>query len=261
MNLCFSTANYAGRASGYTISPPNWPLVFKTTKDNWSIPEWKAMLDEIVKSGFKFIEVWEFHAPYDRITLDQVKQMRLAMDHSKLVAAGFWVYITGADKTPFLAEKRFQFAEALGASLLVGLCDNESMPVIHDLCARYNIKFALENHKEKDPQEILARIEPFADWFGAAPDTGWWAVENYDAVTAVEKLSEHILQVHLKDIKTFGEHETCTLGTGVVDIAKIVNTLKKNNYTGPISIEHEPHDYNPIPEINVSRQFVENLLK
>lgn len=260
MKLAFVTANYVGRASNYSLKPFNWAVAEQITKDRWSLTEWEAILDDILRAGFKLVEVWTAHAPYDRLTLDQVKQMRKAMDRRGVKAVAYSGWFGGASKDPYGLEKKFQVAQTLGAPLLVGGCDTESIPIIYELCKKYKVKFAVENHPEKSPQEILDKIRTFSDWIGAAPDTGWWATHGCDPVYAVEKLGKYILHVHLKDIKKVGEHETCQFGKGIVDIPGVVKALKKIGYEGVISIEHEPGNYDPTEEVILSRKFIEAMI-
>jgi len=47
-------------------------------------------------------------------------------------------------------------------------------------------------------------------------------------------------------------HETCVLGDGVVGIRQCVAALKEIGYKGGISIEHEPEDRNPLPDVKLS---------
>jgi sugar phosphate isomerase/epimerase len=97
---------------------------------------------------------------------------------------------------------------------------------------------------------------------GIALDTGWFATQQYDAAEAIKRLSRRIVHVHLKDIRRpekgdgptlkAAGHETCALGDGVVPIEQCVNALRTLGYQGGLSIEHEPEDHNPLPEVQAS---------
>jgi sugar phosphate isomerase/epimerase len=109
----------------------------------------------------------------------------------------------------------------------------------------HGVRFALENHPEKTPQEVLDAIGDGGDVLGAAVDTGWWATQGYDPVAAIEELSERLFHVHLKDVVEPGAHVTCTYGEGCARIADCVEALLRVGYSGPVSIEHEPYDRDP----------------
>ena len=50
---------------------------------------------------------------------------------------------------------------------------------------------------------------------------------------AIEELGEHVLHVHLKDVRAVGEpHETCRWGEGVVPIEECVRTLQRHRLRG-----------------------------
>jgi L-ribulose-5-phosphate 3-epimerase len=91
----------------------------------------------------------------------------------------------------------------------------------------------------------IEKIAPFAPWVGAAIDTGHFATQGYDAVEAVRELRDYLVDVHLKDVRAAGAHDTCTLGDGIVDIRGVLALLGEFGYERPITIEHEPYDHDP----------------
>ena len=108
------------------------------------------------------------------------------------------------------------------------------------------VRLGIENHPERVPDELRARIDAGEGAFGATVDTGWWATQGYDPARAIEELGERVLHVHLKDVLAVGEpHETCRWGEGIVDIAACVRALQRIGYAGTYTIEHEPEDHDP----------------
>jgi L-ribulose-5-phosphate 3-epimerase len=55
-------------------------------------------------------------------------------------------------------------------------------------------------------------------------------------------------------------HETCLLGEGIADIPGCLKALQDIGYTGPISIEHEPEDFNPLKECRISLQRLQKWM-
>jgi L-ribulose-5-phosphate 3-epimerase len=101
---------------------------------------------------------------------------------------------------------------------------------------------------------VLALIGDAEDVLGATVDTGWWATHGYDAVDALAELRERLFHVHLKDVERSGEHVTCLHGTGIVDIDRCVEVLVASRYDGPLSVEHEPYDRDPVSECVLMRE-------
>ena len=51
----------------------------------------------------------------------------------------------------------------------------------------YGLKLGIENHPEKNPGELLAKIGDGGEGtIGAAVDTGWFGTHSYDAAKALE---------------------------------------------------------------------------
>jgi sugar phosphate isomerase/epimerase len=69
-----------------------------------------------------------------------------------------------------------------------------------------------------------------------------------------------VLHVHLKDVRAVGAHETCRLGEGIVPVRDCLRALAEMNYSGAISIEHEPEGFNPDEDLIASRERVETWL-
>jgi sugar phosphate isomerase/epimerase len=115
----------------------------------------------------------------------------------------------------------------------------------------HEVRLGVENHpEEKTPSDVLAKIEAGDGWLGATVDTGWWGTHGYDAARAIEELREHVLHVHLKDVRAVGEpHETCPWGEGVVDLHACVLALQRIGYAGAYTVEHEPEDHDPGEEV------------
>ena len=107
--------------------------------------------------------------------------------------------------------------------------------------ARAGLRLGLENHPERTPAELLAKIGVDADVLGATVDTGWWGTQGYDAARAIEELAEHVLHVHLKDVRAAGEpHETCPWGEGVVPIEGACACSERLGYAGAIAVSTSP---------------------
>ena len=123
------------------------------------------------------------------------------------------------------------------------------------------VTLAIENHPERTPAEVLAKIEAGGGTVAATVDTGWWATQGYDPVQAIEELGAGVAHVHLKDVRQVGEpHETCAWGEGIVDVEACVRALLRIDYAGFYTVEHEPEDRDPSEEIRAMRERLEGWL-
>jgi sugar phosphate isomerase/epimerase len=152
-------------------------------------------------------------------------------------------------------------ARLLGIGLVAGGLPLERAPEIARLAREHGVRVGIENHPERHADEVLAKIGDNADVLGACVDTGWWLTQGYDPAAAVRALGRHLFHVHLKDIRAAGKHETCQLGTGLLDVPAVLAALREVGYDGYLSIEHEPDDYDPLEEVVRSRELVERLLQ
>jgi L-ribulose-5-phosphate 3-epimerase len=165
--------------------------------------------------------------------------------------------------TPEELEATCELAGAVGAPILGGGCpllvaDREQ---VIGLLQKYDLKLAIENHPEKNPGEMLAKIGDGGEGtIGTAVDTGWYGTQGYDAAQAIRLLGSAVFHVHRKDVRAAGGHDTCRLGEGVVPVRECIRALAEINYTGAISIEHEPERYNPDEDLKVSRSLLEGWL-
>ena len=129
-----------------------------------------------------------------------------------------------------------------------------------------------ENHAEKSVGEILAKVgDKDADLIGVAADTGWFGTQGGDAPRALRELSGRLRYVHLKDVKARRSepsgyalidmgHETCALGSGIVNVRGCVDALLDVGYTGALSVEHEPEHLDPRPDVVASKALLERWL-
>ncbi len=204
-----------------------------------------ALLREISTMGFDALDLWTAHLNWAWATKDHLAIARELLQRHDLqvvsLAGSF-----GATRAEFEAACRL--AVEVGTTILGGnvqLLSSERAAVV-SLLKEHGLKLAIENHPEKSPEEMLEKIGDGGDGtIGTAVDTGWYGTQAYDAVQAIERLEEHIMHVHLKDVLATGAHETCRYGQGVVPIEACVKTLKRIGYSGAYSIEHEPDHYDP----------------
>ena len=247
--ISFISANYVARELGYHMTE-GWGQGDKATNDAFRpIETFGTRFDQIVSDigsmGFQAMDIWLAHLNPAWATDAHIAEARdvLAKHQMAVISLG------GAfGDTLDEFEASCKLAAALDVEILGGSASvlYEQRDEMVALLKEYGVKLAIENHPEKTPEEMLAKIGDGGDGtIGTAVDTGWYGTQGYDAAQAIERLGDHVMHVHLKDVSHAGAHDTCRFGQGVVPTEGCVRTLQKMGYGGVISIEHEPETFDP----------------
>lgn len=262
--LSFMTANFVARQLDYRMTG-GWGQGDSATQSYFRPLEsfaerFEAMLEEIVELGFSHVDIWTGHLNPEWATAEHTGAATalLAKYGLSVVSLAGWF---GA--TPEEFERSCALAQALGCRILGGstaLLANDRAATL-DLLRRHDLVLGIENHPEKTPAELRAKIGADGGGLvGACVDTGWFGTQGYDAAQALEELGDVLVHVHLKDVLAAGAHDTCGYGRGVVPIRACVETLGRIGYGGAISVEHEPEDRDPRPEVEASLALLRGWL-
>lgn len=258
--ISFMTANYIARQTGYNMH--GWGEGDRVTNAHFRpIEMYATRLDEILRDiralGFDAIDLWQGHLNYEWATTEHINIARdlLRQHNLQVVSLGGWF---GSTAQQF--ETVCNIANELDCGLLSGrtsMLDKDRAFVVRTL-QEYDLKLSIENHPEKTPQDLLAAIgDTGLGTIGACVDTGWFGTQGYDAAQAIQELCYHLMHVHLKDVLHAGEpHVTCRYGRGIVPIRACVEILERVDYNGGISIEDEPEQYDPTPDVQAELEMV-----
>ncbi len=262
--ISFMTANYVARQVNYHMTE-GWMQGDGSTQDYFRPIEtfstrFEAYLRDIQAMGFEALDIWLAILNPQWATPAHIQAARQLLDQHdlKVTSVAGWF---GGNRDEFTAV--CEMAVALGTDVLgggTGLLQNDHAFLVETL-TRHNLRFGLENHPEKTPQEVLAKLgDTSSGRIGVAVDTGWFGTQGYDAAQALEELAPHLVYVHLKDVLAAGAHETCRYGLGVVPLQQCVETLKQIGYTGALSVEHEPEHYDPTEDCKASLHLLKEWL-
>jgi L-ribulose-5-phosphate 3-epimerase len=249
--LSFMSANYVAKERGYGSADEWGPFDAATNAAFEPLETFAGRFDDLLATitgiGFDTIDLWFAHLNWRWASPEHVALAREALARRGVSVVSLAGSV-GATTNELAAACRL--ANDLDVDLMAGVGevvhrDREgAVAVLRD----HGVRFGLENHPEKTPQEVLEAIGDDADVLGAAVDTGWWATQSYDPVTAIGELSDRLFHVHLKDVEEPGTHVSCMHGEGCANIAGCVEKLLAIGYSGPVSIEHEPYDRDPTAE-------------
>lgn len=112
------------------------------------------------------------------------------------------------------------------------------------------------NYKVWHPLYILGVVESRDQRLGACADLGHWCTSHLKPVECLRILKGRIISVHFKDKKDYGNAPVVVAGTGVVDSAACLDELKKQNFNGHISIEHENDWKDNVPQVKHNIDFI-----
>ncbi|MDB6019060.1 MAG: Xylose isomerase domain protein barrel [Pedosphaera sp.] len=201
---------------------------------------------------------WDHNAS-DEI-IQKVKD-QLAKNHIRAVNYGVVYPKGGAEEW----RKIFEFAKKME---LYGITTEsvQDLDIIEPLVKEFDIKVGIHEHYKRpedpsykvwDPNYVLSVVKDRDPRIGACADTGHWATSGFTPLDCVKLLHGRIISVHLKERKAIGTQlPDCVYGTGVSNIKGILDELKRQGFTGNISIEYENHwDYS-VPEVAQCVGFV-----
>jgi sugar phosphate isomerase/epimerase len=81
-------------------------------------------------------------------------------------------------------------------------------------------------------------------------------------VDCLKKLEGHVFGVHLKDIKEFNKTDAAdtVVGKGINDFPAIFQELKRQDFSGMLSIEQESNWYHNVPDVISTKKYFEEQI-
>ncbi|WP_049568240.1 sugar phosphate isomerase/epimerase family protein [Nonomuraea sp. SBT364] len=264
--IAFMGANFVTRETGNRMPEPGWGEADRVTNERFApldgfAERFGRIVAEVGELGFTSMDVWTAHLNPAWAT-DRHLEIAAGLLAGHELSVPSLAGSAGADVEYFRGLCRI--ASAVGAPVIGGMApvlrtDREAVVAALE---EHDLKLGVENHPERTPEEYLEAMGDDAGGrIGAALDTGWFGTHGYDAADAIKELGDRIFHVHLKDVAAPGGHDTVALGDGCVPVRRCVEELRRIGYTGTISIEHEPEDRDPIPEVLTSRERLRQWLE
>jgi len=182
----------------------------------------------------------------------------LAQHHIQMVAMGV---IVPQNREEWV--KAFELAKYFGLSYITCEPIKSQWDLADSLAGVYNIKIAIHDHPKPNmywsPDSVLAAVKGHKN-IGSCADLGHWARNGLNVVDCLKQLEGHIYGVHLKDIVTFNKTDAAdtVVGKGVIDFAPAFAELKRQNFKGMFSIEHESNWYNSLPDVIATVKFYDD---
>lgn len=201
--------------------------------------------------GFRHVELWAGHVRGDDATtvLSEASVHGLAL---RAYCAG-GLFDLPLPEVERRLDAALSFAAGLGIDLVTGIVDRSGLPVVDRLCARWGMRFAIENHwyAEFARPADYAALERCSDAVGVNIDTGHFAYLGCDLERAATRLGSRTWNVHLKVVRTAGrlerwlrarrrEYAMEAVLPGPNDgLEPFVTALGRSGYAGMLAVEHE----------------------
>jgi sugar phosphate isomerase/epimerase len=269
ISVAIGSASYSG---GQKPAQDEWRLSMQSyTFHKFTLAE---ALDKTKELGLKYIEIFPGHklggkwgdkAFYIDLTPDERKELKELAESKgvKIISTG--VYIAN---NPQDWEKMFVLAKDMDMEFISCEPAIEDWDLVEGLAKKYNIKIAVHNHPQPsnywNPDLLLAQIANRSHLTGSCADVGHWRREGLDQIECLNKLEGRILSLHFKDIaaKKDGEVEQHDViwGTGILDVDKMLKTLKEQNFKGVLTIEYENNWENSVPDIKKCIAYYNKLI-
>lgn len=251
-----SSASSSGSTSGFKLGVQMWTFRMFT---------FAQALDKVDSAGIKNIEAFwgqklgddmkgEFGADMNTDTRNKLKQL-LQKKGISIVAMGV---IAPNGKSEWI--KAFELAKDFGLQYITCEPIKTQWDLADSLAGVYNIKLAIHDHPRPNaywsPDSVLAAINGHKN-IGSCADIGHWARNGLNPVDCLKKLEGHIIGVHLKDIVKFNDTQAAdtVVSKGVIDLPAVLAELKRQNFNGMLSIEHESNWYHSTPDVIFTKQY------
>ena len=218
---------------------------------------------EIMKKiGVTNLSLKEFHMPLNS-TQEQIDAVL-----AQFKAAGINVYTVGVIymKTKESVDQAFNYAKMAGVKMIVGAPNYELLPLVEQKIKEYDFKLAIHNHGPDNPlypnaTDIWDHIKDLDPRIGICIDIGHTTRDGADPSVDIEKYKDRIYDIHIKDVdKAAKEGKTIEMGRGIIDIPKVVATLRKINYSGKCSLEFEKDMNDPVVGIAESIGYFKGVM-
>jgi inosose dehydratase len=219
-------------------------------------------IEMMKRIGVTNLSLKDFHMPMNSTR----EQITAVLD--KFRSAGITVYTVGVVymKTKESVDQAFEYARMAGVKMIVGAPDYVLLPYVEEKIKKYDFKLAIHNHGPDNPlypnaTDIWNHIKDLDARIGICIDIGHTTRDGQDPSTDITKYKSRIYDIHVKDVdKASKEGKTIEMGRGIIDIPKVVATLREIKYTGSCSLEFEKDMTDPLPGIAESIGYLKGVM-
>lgn len=222
---------------------------FRHFKDNATV------IEKLKACGLEKIELCGVHADFnDENTFDEV--IRQYSDAGvEIVAIG----VQGFSNNELKERKYFEFASRAGVKFISADFSPDGLlgafETAQELAEEYNVKLAIHNHGGKhwlgNAQMLRQIFSQTGEGIGLCLDTAWALDAGENPLQLIEEFSSRLYGMHVKDfVFDNARHpEDVVVGSGNLDLTKLLSTLQSANFSGYAVLEYEGDVENPVPAL------------
>ncbi len=172
------------------------------------------------------------------------------------------VYMTTGEEVG----RAFAYAKAAGLRFLVGAPDESLLPAAEKAVKETGISLAIHNHGPTDkrypsPESIYSLIANMDRRMGLCVDCGHTQRLGLDPSAEIERYFDRVFDLHVKDVSSAdAEGATVEIGRGVIDIPRLLGTLRRLGYSGTLHIEFEKDETDPLAGVAESAGYLRGVL-
>lgn len=244
-------------------------MSFPLAIQSWCFRAFKPLDDFLVQlklAGVNATELCAVHANFMDVPSASTISQKFKDAGVSIVAMGV-ENLTGDDAKD---RPRFEWAKAAGVKHMSVTFSPDAMFTkmknVEKLADEFDLRLGIHNHGGYDwlgNTTILKHV--FANTgkrIGLYIDTAWALDAGQDPIKMVETFGDRLTGVHVKDFifERSGKEVDVIIGTGNLDLPKFMSTLKQVNFDGPIVIEYEGDEKNPVPALKECVQKIAPLL-
>jgi sugar phosphate isomerase/epimerase len=219
-------------------------------------------IEMMKRIGVSNLSLKDFHMPMNS------SQAQIDEVIGKFRSVGINVYTVGVVymKTQESVDQAFEYAKMAGVKMIVGAPDYALLPYVEKKIKTYGFKMAIHNHGPDNPlypnaTDIWNHIKDLDARIGICIDIGHTTRDGQDPCTDIFKYQTRIYDMHVKDVdKATKDGITVEMGRGIINIPKLIETLRKIRYSGSCSLEFEKDMKDPLPGIAESIGYFKGVM-
>uniref|UniRef100_UPI003216F8AB sugar phosphate isomerase/epimerase family protein n=1 Tax=uncultured Draconibacterium sp. TaxID=1573823 RepID=UPI003216F8AB len=207
----------------------------------------QTTLETLQRCDVHYLCIKDFHLPVES------SDEEISAFHKKCADYGVKGYAVGPlyMKTKEDIDKYFEYAKRVGVNTIVGVPAYELLPYVDKKVKEYGFNYAIHLHGPDidifpDADDVWEHTKDLDPRIGMCLDIGHDTRNGKDPVADLKKYHTRVFDIHLKDVT--GPTKlgySVEVGRGIIDFPALVKMLRKVNYSGVISLEHERNMDNP----------------
>ncbi len=220
-------------------------------------------LETLQRTDVHYLCIKDFHLPLTS------NAAQIEVFHAKLKAKNVTGYAVGPIymKTKGAVDTAFEYAKRVGVKLIVGVPDYELLPYVNEKVKQYDFKYAIHIHGPDiklypDAEDVWNNVKNLDPRIGMCLDIGHDTRNGKDPVADLQKYHTRVFDIHLKDVTgNTKQGYSVEVGRGIIDFPAFVKMLRKVNYAGVVSLEHERNMDNPFSGIAESIGYFRGVIR